>query len=417
MKNLSSAPQTDVLIIGGGMAGGLQALLLADLGFRVRVLDGAAAPAWPEGPAAARVSTLSEASHWLLRHTGVWERLRPERVQGYTSMRVWDQDGTGEVAFDAADAGAAHLGWLLENDHLTAALYDAARERDALNWQCDRAATAIEREGRRWRVKAGGETFTADLLIGADGARSRVRDKAGIPDGLRDTGHHAIVTTIKTERPHGACARQVFMDSGPLALLPLFPEEKGGDGHQCSIVWSAWPHRVEELMALDDDAFGVAVTQASGNALGAARPVSRRFVFPIQERHASSYVGPGLALIGDAAHVVHPLAGQGINLGLLDAAVLAEELGRAREAGVAVDNATVLARYERRRRADNLLMQNAMRGFKLLFERRELPVRWLRNSGLNLVNRLAPARQAFMHRALGRAGDLPRTARPLHPRS
>ena len=417
-KTMKESSHTDILIIGGGMAGGLQALLLTDKslaeqGFTVRVLDGAPAPAWPDGEPAARVSTLSEASHWLLRHAGAWERLRPARVQGYTSMRVWDQDGTGEVAFDARDAGAEYLGWLLENDHLTAALYDAASERDGLDWQCGKAATAIHREQGRWRVEAGDASFTADLLIGADGARSRVRELAGIPGGPRDTGHHALVATIETELPHGGCARQVFMDSGPLALLPLFAEQEGGESHRCSIVWSAWPQRVEELMALDDDAFGAALTQATGAALGQARVRGRRAVFPIQERHASAYVGPGLALIGDAAHVIHPLAGQGINLGFLDAAVLAEELGRARQAGLPVAEPAVLARYQRRRRADNLVMQNAMRGFKLLFERRELPVRWLRNSGLNLVNRLAPARHVFMHRALGRAGDLPRTARPM----
>ncbi len=322
-------------------------------------------------------------------------------------MQVWDRDGTGEVRFSAADAGADCLGWLLENDHLTAALFEAAGERDTLAWHGDTPVDDLIRDGDGWRVTAGDRVFSADLLVGADGARSRVRDAAGIPAPARDSGHRALVATIETDQPHGGCARQVFMDSGPLALLPLF----GHDGRRCSIVWSAWPQRSDELMALDDDAFGAALSQATGEVLGAARVVSRRAVFPIEERHASRYQGRSLALVGDAAHVIHPLAGQGINLGLLDAAVLAEELGRARAAGLPVTHATILARYERRRRADNLLMQNAMRGFKLLFERPEPAVRWLRNTGLGLVNRLAPARHAFMHRALGRAGDLPRNAK------
>lgn len=397
---------SDILIIGGGMAGGLQALLLADQGFSVRVLDGAPAPAWPEGAPAARVSTLSEASHWLLRHTGVWERLNPERLRAYSSMRVWDQDGTGDVRFQAEEAGAEHLGWLLENDHLTAALRRAADERQHLDWRNRCAATEIRRAASGWTVTAG-DMFSADLLIGADGARSRVRDAAGIAATRRDSGHHALVATIETEQPHGACARQVFMESGPLALLPLFGEQD----RRCSIVWSAWPHRIEELMALEDAAFSAALTQATGDALGEARVLGPRAVFPIEERHASSYVSLELALIGDAAHVIHPLAGQGINLGLLDAGILAEELGRARAAGLPVAHPAVLARYQRRRRADNLVMQNAMRGFKLLFERRELPVRWLRNAGLSGVNRLAPLRHFFTERALGRAGDLPRLAR------
>lgn len=405
---MSETTHTDILIVGGGMAGGLLALLLADAGFSVRVLDAGPAPARPSGESAPRVATLSEASHWLLRHAGVWERLDPERVQSYASMQVWDQDGTGEVRFSAADAGADCLGWLLENDHLTAALYDAAGERETLAWHCGAPVEDLHREGDGWRVSAGDQSFTADLLVGADGARSRVRDAAGIPAPARDSGHRALVATIETGLPHGGCARQVFMDSGPLALLPLF----GHDGHRCSIVWSAWPQRSDDLMALDDNTFGAALSQATGEALGAARVVSRRAVFPIEERHASQYQGRAVALVGDAAHVIHPLAGQGINLGLLDAAVLAEELARARAADLPVAHAGILARYERRRRADNLLMQNAMRGFKLLFERPEPAVRWLRNTGLGLVNRLAPARHAFMHRALGRAGDLPRNARP-----
>ena len=410
---MDNALHTDVLIVGGGMAGGLLALLLADQGFSVRVLDAGPAPVRPSGESAPRVSTLSEASHWLLRHAGVWDRLDPERVQAYASMQVWDRDGTGEVRFSAADAGADCLGWLLENDHLTAALFEAAGERDTLAWHGDTPVDDLARDGDSWRVTAGDRVFSADLLVGADGARSRVRDAAGIPAPARDSGHRALVATVETDQPHGGCARQAFMDSGPLALLPLFGHGgHRGDGHRCSIVWSAWPQRSDELMALDDDAFGAALSQATGEVLGAARVVSRRAVFPIEERHASRYQGRALALVGDAAHVIHPLAGQGINLGLLDAAVLAEELGRARAAGLPVAHATILARYERRRRADNLLMQNAMRGFKLLFERPEPAVRWLRNTGLGLVNRLAPARHAFMHRALGRAGDLPRNARP-----
>lgn len=402
---------SDILIVGGGMAGGLLALLLAEQGVSVRVLDGAAPPTAPRGAAATRVSTLSEASHWLLRHAGAWERLDPARVQPYRHMQVWDQDGSGEVRFDAAELGAPALGWLLENDHLTSALYQAAIRHSRLDWRCNTAVAGVERAGSGWQVLTDKERLSGDLLIGADGARSLVRETAGIPAAPRETGHHALVATIETERPHGACARQVFMESGPLALLPLF-----GDGHRCSIVWSAWPARIDALMALDDASFGAALTQATADVLGQARVISRRVVFPIQERHASDYTGPALALVGDAAHVIHPLAGQGINMGLLDAGVLAEELGRARAAGLPLAHPGVLARYQRRRRADNLVMQNAMRGFKTLFERREPTLRWLRNTGLNLVNRLPPARHAFMTRALGRAGDLPHRAKPTPSR-
>ncbi|AFT68574.1 Oxygenase [Alloalcanivorax dieselolei B5] len=408
---------SDVLIVGGGMAGGLLALLLADQGLTVRVLDGAAEPVWPEGAPALRVSTLNEASYWLLRHTGAWQYLNSQRVQPYRHMQVWDHDGTGEVNFDVTEAGAEALGWLLENDHIVAALYRAGTDRERLDWQCGAPVAAVRRTPEGWRVSAGDGDYSADLVVGADGARSLVREAAGIPGGPRDTGHHALVATIETERPHGGCARQVFLESGPLALLPLFDaaadaEEGAGGGRHCSIVWSGWPGFIEERLAEDDDAFARALNQATAEVLGPARPVSPRRVFPIQERHASSYRAPGLALVGDAAHVIHPLAGQGINLGFLDVGVLAEELARVRQAGLPLADPAALARYERRRRADNLLMQQAMRGFKILFERREPALRWLRNTGLGMVDKLPPARRLFIEHALGRAGDLPRLARP-----
>ncbi|MDX1803461.1 MAG: UbiH/UbiF/VisC/COQ6 family ubiquinone biosynthesis hydroxylase [Alcanivorax sp.] len=403
---MASSEKQHIVIVGGGMTGGLLAVLLAEQGLAVTVLDGAPEPQLPDGPAQLRVSTLTEASYHLLRHTGVWPHLDRSRVQPYRAMQVWDQDGTGEVNFSAADVGADSLGWLLENGHLTAALYRAGQTHDNLDWRCQARVEQLQRHGKRWQVHSGGQVFEADLLVGADGARSLVREAAGITAGPRATGHHALVATITTERPHKACARQVFMDSGPLALLPLF-----GEGHQCSIVWSGWPTRLDELQALSAGEFASRLQAASGEALGSVQLVSERARFPIEERHASSYVAAGLALVGDAAHVIHPLAGQGVNLGLLDAAVLAEEVARMRAAGRHCADPQGLARYQRRRRGENLLMQNAMRGFKQLFERPELPVRWLRNLGLRGVNQAPPLRRLFVSQALGRGGDLPARAR------
>lgn len=402
----SDSEQQHIVIVGGGMTGGLAALLLADLGVAVTVLDGAPEPVMPTGEPALRVSALSEASHWLLRNSGAWHYLDPRRVQPYESMHVWDQDGTGDVSFQAQDAGSDCLGWLMENNHVTAALYRAAADRANLDWRCNVRVNRVRRRAGQWHVNTDQGDWQADLLVGADGARSMVRDSGGISGAPRDSGHHALVAVIETEQPHGGCARQVFMESGPLAILPLF-----GEGHQSSIVWSGWPEVVESLQALDEETFAVRLTAASGEVLGALKPASRRLAFPIQERHAGSYVAEGLALVGDAAHVIHPLAGQGVNLGLLDAAVLAEEVGYALRTGRDVSDDAALGRYQRRRRGENLLMQQAMRGFQGLFGRRELPVRLLRNTGLRWVNRLPPMRRFFVHQALGRGGDLPVLAR------
>ena len=401
----------DILIIGGGMAGGALAALLADTGLRIRVLDGAPEPVAPEGEPELRVSAINEASHWLLRSAGAWQRLPAERVCTYTGMSVRDGDGTGEVDFRAREAGAEQLGWLLENAALVRALYDSCAERDRIGWETGVRVTALVREDTGWRVElADGSVRRARLLIGADGANSRVRDAAGIPASVRETGHHALVATLHTEIPHGHCARQVFLDSGPVALLPLF-----GDGHQCSLVWSAPPAEVERLAGLDDDAFARELTTATGGWLGRIEPASARAHFPIRELHASDYSRPGLALIGDAAHVVHPLAGQGINLGLLDAGVLAEEIERARGRGLAFDHEAVLRRYQRRRRGHNALMQNALRGFQFAFAQRAPAARWMRNTGMRGLNQLAPVKGLLARQALGRDGDLPERARPDVP--
>lgn len=398
----------DILIIGGGMAGGAMAALLADTGLRIRVLDGAPEPAAPEGAPELRVSAINEASHWLLRSAGAWQRLPAGRVCAYTDMEVRDGDGTGEVDFHAHEAGAEQLGWILENAALVRALYDRCTERDRLQWESSVRVTALAREDAGWRAElADGSVRRARLLIGADGANSRVRAAAGIPAPVRDSGHHALVATLQTEIPHGHCARQVFLDQGPVALLPLF-----GDGHQCSLVWSAPPGEIERLAALDDDTLARELTTTTASWLGRIEPASARAHFPIRELHASDYSRPGLALIGDAAHVVHPLAGQGINLGLLDAGVLAEEIERARGRGLAFDHESVLRRYQRRRRGHNALMQNALRGFQFVFEQRAPAARWVRNTGMRGLNRLAPLKGVLARQALGRDGDLPERARP-----
>lgn len=395
----------DIVIAGGGMAGGLLAAALRDSGLRIVVLDAAPIPTLPENEPEQRVSALTEASMQMLANVGAWQRMPVQRLAPYQRMDVWDGNGSGRVTFSAQEARADQLGWIVENRLVTAALYQACV--DNVDWRAQRTLVNAQRTAGGWLLECdNGDRLHARLLVGADGARSAVRSYAGIAAAPKDSGHIAVVAPVHTEIKHGACARQVFLESGPVALLPLY-----GDGHLSSLVWSAPPALAQHLMSLDDDAFSAALTHASENVLGRCELAGRRGAFPIHTVHASEYVGHHLALIGDAAHVVHPLAGQGINLGFLDAGVLAEEILRAQQRGVALGDATVLARYQRRRRAHNALMLNALNGIKTFFGQRDPALVFLRNTGMRLVNRLAPVKSLLAAEALGRHGDLPALAR------
>ena len=395
----------DVLIVGGGMAGGMLAAALADTDLNIAVVDAAPVPTFPRGDADVRVSAITEASFNMLTNVGAWQHLPADRLSPYFSMDVWDADGTGRVTFDAESARAPQLGWIVENAAVTAALYAVCQSKN-IDWRANRKIIRIDVSSEGWSATLdSGEKIVTTLLVGADGARSQVREKAGIAAGAKDSGHRAIVATIETELAHGGCARQRFMQTGPLAMLPLF-----GDGHRFSLVWSTSPELAQALMTMSDDEFSSALTIESEGVLGACREITKRAAFPIHTLHASEYVGPRLALIGDAAHVVHPLAGQGINLGFLDAAVLSEEIHKAMQRDISIADETVLKRYQRRRRAHNALMLKSLNGIKHLFGARDPAIRFIRNVGMSLVNKLPPAKTFFANEALGRSGDLPRLA-------
>jgi 2-octaprenylphenol hydroxylase len=251
-----------------------------------------------------------------------------------------------------------------------------------------------------------GREFPTRLLVGADGAQSKVRQLAGIDTRGWNYEQKAVVGNVRTAEPHQATAWQRFLPTGPLAFLPL------QDG-RCSIVWSTTPEQVDALLALDDAAFAEALAEAFDRRLGEIIEVGPRGAFPLRLQHTRDYVKPGLALIGDAAHVVHPLAGQGVNLGLLDAATLAEVILDAITAGQEIGAFRVLRRYERWRKGDNLLMLGVMDGFKRLFSNPLPPVQLLRNLGLNLTDAAGPLKNLIARRAMGLEGDLPRLARAL----
>ena len=400
-------PAYDILVVGGGMVGAAFAASMTGKGLRLAVLE-AREPRreWPRGEVDLRVSALSRASQRLLERLGAWQRVAELGASPYRRMRVWDAVGGGAITFDAADLGEADLGHIVENRVIQLALWERLEQAPDLDLICPAAISDLERgdEGARV-VLADGRTIECRLLVGADGRDSLVRELAGIGTRGWDYDQRAIVANVRPAEWHEETAWQRFLPTGPLAFLPL------ADG-RCSIVWSATDGRAEELMALDDDAFSDALTEAIEQRLGPVRVEGPRAAVPLRLQHADRYVEPGLALIGDAAHAIHPLAGQGVNLGLLDAAELAAALDLALEARRGIASAWTLRRYERARRGDNLAMLAAMDGFKRLFGNSLPPLAAVRSLGLALTDQIAPLKRRLMQRALGLGGGLPPLVRP-----
>lgn len=403
--------RADLIIVGAGMVGSALALALEHSGLDILLLDGSPLSVAPFDAQAAfepRVSALSMASQRILERLGAWQGIADRRATAYGQMRVWDGSGTGSIHFAAASVHADALGHIVENRVVQDALLERLHA-SQLGLLPGARLEQLRHSGDDWLLTlADGRQLRTPLVVAADGANSAVRRLAGCATREWDYLHHAIVTSVRCERPHQATAWQRFTDDGPLAFLPL---DGAPDEHWCSIVWSCVPEQAQRLMALDDEAFCSELGRAFEWRLGAVLHADRRLCIPLRQRHAKRYVEPGLALIGDAAHSIHPLAGQGVNLGFLDAAVLAEVLLHAAGRGETLAEERVLSRFERRRMPHNLAMMAAMEGFQRLFQADSLPLRLLRNVGLDLVDAQAEAKALFVRQALGLSGDLPELAR------
>lgn len=402
--------RADLLIVGAGMVGSALALALRDSGLNILVVDGGPLTVKPfvaDAPFEARVSALSIASQRILERLGVWGGIVARRVSPYSDMHVWDGSGTGKVHFSASSVHAEVLGHIVENRVVQDALVERLHDSD-IGLLADARLEQMRHSGDDWLLTlSDGRTLRAPLVVAADGANSTVRRMTGTATREWDYLHHAIVTSVRTADSHRKTAWQRFTDDGPLAFLPL---DREGE-HWCSIVWSVTPEQSERLMKLDDERFCRELENAFEGCLGQVISADSRVCVPLRQRHAKRYVAPGLALIGDAAHTIHPLAGQGVNLGFLDAAVLAEVLRDAVERGERLADERVLSRYERRRMPHNLALMAAMEGFERLFQADALPVRLLRNAGLKMVDHSAEAKALFVRQALGLTGDLPTLAR------
>ncbi|TDL97020.1 2-octaprenyl-3-methyl-6-methoxy-1,4-benzoquinol hydroxylase [Stutzerimonas stutzeri ATCC 17588 = LMG 11199] len=405
--------QADLIIVGAGMVGSTLALALEGSGLNIVVLDASpleVADFDPLGGFEPRVSALSAASQRILQRVGAWPGIAARRASPYTDMHVWDGSGTGQIHFSAETVHAEVLGHIVENRVVQDALLETMQRGGRLQLIGDARVEQLTQTAEGWRLTLGdGRELHTPLMIAADGANSAIRRLAGCETREWDYLHQAIVTSVRCSEAHQRTAWQRFTDDGPLAFLPL---ERDGDRHWCSIVWSVTEAEARRLMALDDLAFCAALERAFEQRLGEVLEVDPRLCIPLRQRHAKRYVQPGLALIGDAAHTIHPLAGQGVNLGLLDAAVLAEVLKAAIARGERAADVRVLSRFERRRMPHNLAMMAAMEGFERLFQADPLPLRWLRNTGLKAVEALPEAKALFVRQALGLSGDLPELAKP-----
>lgn len=404
--------QADIVIVGAGMVGSALALALEGQGFDIVVLDGESLEVSSfdtSAPFEPRVSALSAASQRILERLEAWPGISSRRACPYRDMHVWDGVGTGQIHFSAESVHAQWLGHIVENRVVRDALLDRLAK-SPVRLEGETRLLQLRRSGEAWLLTLeDGRQIRTPLLVAADGARSAVRQLTGIETREWDYLHDAIVTSVRCEHSHTHTAWQRFTEHGPLAFLPLSTAE---DASWCSIVWSVTPAEADRLMALDDDAFKAALGQAFEFKLGSIVTADRRLRIPLRQRHAKRYVAEGVALIGDAAHTIHPLAGQGVNLGFLDAAVLAEVLVEAKGRGQPLRDLRTLGRYERRRMPYNLAMMGAMEGFERLFQADPLPLRWLRNQGLKWVDGLPGAKGLFVRQALGLSGDLPALARP-----
>lgn len=401
----------DVVIVGGGMVGLGLAAALKQSGLKLAIVEGQLPdPALGDAPDN-RVSALSLASQRILQQVGAWTGIEARRLQPYEKMQVWEQDSFGQIGFDAAGLRQAALGHIVENRVIQLALLEAilggnAGEADNIQLLSPaRAASLQSGEAGSLLLLDDGRALSAKLVVAADGAHSWVRRQADIPLTSWDYGHHALVATVRCAEPHEAVARQIFTPEGPLAFLPLWQPDL------CSIVWSVPAARAEALCQCDDEQFNRQLTTAFDGRLGLCKVEGGRSVIPLTARYARDFARERLVLVGDAAHTIHPLAGQGVNLGLLDAAALAEQIVQAHRAGRDIGLLANLRSYERWRKSEAARMLAAMEGLKRLFSGANPLKKLVRGVGLCAFDALAPLKQGVIRAAMGLDGELPALAK------
>jgi 2-octaprenyl-3-methyl-6-methoxy-1,4-benzoquinol hydroxylase/2-octaprenylphenol hydroxylase len=420
MKDQRASRRFDIVVVGAGMVGAAATSLLARSGFSVAVVEQAEpAPFDASRPVGLRVSAISPGSADILAEAGAWRQIERQRHSAYRRMRVEDRDEYSVLEFNAAEFGLEHLGTIVENDLVQWSLWQSLLAMGGVELFCPDEVLDIrsDRNGR-YLSMASGSTLECSLLVGADGINSGIRTMLGIGQDHWEYGQYGLVSVVESETPNPGVAWQRFLEGGPLAFLPL-------DDGTSSIVWSLPETEAGRLSKIEEDAFLAELSEAVAGSEGhwPDRAVScgPRAIFPLTMRLSKTYMARRSVLIGDAAHAVHPLAGQGVNLGLLDAAGLVEVLVGARHDGLNFADDRVLEKYARWRRSEAEVMARGMHGIRGLFVPEELGP--LRRLGMGLVAGSWTAKEAFIRRATGRNRNAPALARGssltdlLHPAS
>ena len=394
--------QPDVAIVGGGVVGLSAALALAQAGLDVTLVEAAQPPAWQAQRPDLRVYALAPDNAALLEALGVWPGIASARTHAYRRMRVWDAAGGSELVFDADAFGRRELGWIVEHGLLVDRLWQAASAA-GVRIDCPVRITALEQDSGGVRLQLDdGSRLEAMLAIAADGAESTLRDLAGIDVHRRDYGQRGLVAYVTTERAHEDTAWQRFLPGGPLAFLPCSDVVAGAaSGHCSSIVWTVHDGEASRLLALDEGEFNTALTRAIDSRLGRVTLHSTRAAFALRRQLARDYVRGRVVAVGDAAHVVHPLAGQGVNLGLRDIAALRDSVVGARASRLDWSAADRLARWARTRKSENAVAAHAFDGINRIFGSDAVVPTLLRGPLLGLAGRVQPLAHLLWRRASG----------------
>ncbi|MDE3060160.1 MAG: 2-octaprenyl-6-methoxyphenyl hydroxylase [Pseudomonadota bacterium] len=400
----ASFPPFDVAIAGGGIVGMSLALSLARAGISVAVIEKTPMPSQLEPMFDGRVSAIAEGSRRILDAAGAWAGMTHE-AQPILDIRVSDGNTPFFIHYDHHEVGSAPFGYIVENRFIRHALHRAAEALPNLSIIDNNSIRTFEPDAGGVTLHLGdGRDIRCSLLIGADGKQSSLRRMAGIDTVEWNYRQTAIVCTIHHERPHDGLAQERFLPAGPFAVLPM-------TGQRSSLVWVEPDERVKLYLELPEEEFVQEIRERVGDYLGEMRAEGPRFAYPLSLMHAQSYIGPRLALIGDAAHAIHPIAGQGVNLGFRDVGVLSELITGRFRLGLDIGSADVLKHYQRWRRFDNVTMLAVTDGLNRLFRTQLMPVRLARELGMWTVGRIPPLKRFFMRHAMGLVGDLPESVK------
>jgi 2-octaprenylphenol hydroxylase len=395
----------DIAIIGGGMVGLTVAAALENSGLRIAIIESKLPDTELADLPDVRVSAISRASENILEHVGAWQGIVARRASPYSSMKVWEQDSFARIEFEAEQIAQRNLGHIVENRVIQLSLLEKVSKQENVTLLApERCSNIMFGESEAWLNLESGKAVTAKLVVGADGANSWLRQQVDIPLTHWDYGHSALVANIRTVEPHNKTARQIFRPEGPLAFLPL------GEDNLNSIVWSLDPLHAENLVSMPEEEFNKQLTAAFDNQLGLCKVEGERQAFPLKMRYAKDFVKERVVLVGDAAHTIHPLAGQGVNLGLADAAALAETINELHQEGKDIGLKTNLRPFERWRKTEAAQMIASMQGFKELFSGSNPIKKLVRGIGMSLTNEVTPVKDECLKRALGVSGRLPKIA-------